>query len=87
MSVAEYDHYCYSLHLIWEYAEDSCPVGSDLRPDIESGKQLLHAAPDLLRACERLLRAEYWSCGTDRMDREERAALLTAAIAKAKGGA
>lgn len=41
-----------SVELIWEYADEACKPGSDLRPDIENGKELLLAAPDLLKLVE-----------------------------------
>lgn len=38
---------------------------------------------ELLTACERVLRAIEWSCTADRLDDDEKAAILKAAIAKA----
>ena len=70
-----------SMKLIWEYADQACLPGSELRPDIEYGKNLLLAAPDLLAACERVLRAINWD---DHLTADEQAAILRAAIAKAQ---
>uniref|UniRef100_A0A6M3Y5G2 Uncharacterized protein n=1 Tax=viral metagenome TaxID=1070528 RepID=A0A6M3Y5G2_9ZZZZ len=46
--------------------------------------RLAAAAPDLLEACERVLRAEEWAVTEDRLDSAERVAILRAAIAKAQ---
>jgi hypothetical protein len=43
-----------SVELIWTLACDQAPEGTDLRPDIEYGKDLLFAAPELLAALEAL---------------------------------
>jgi hypothetical protein len=42
-----------SVDLIWEYADAACLPGSDLRPDIEYGKRLVLAAPEMLEALQR----------------------------------
>ena len=48
--------------------------------------QLLAAAPDLLAACRRVLRAIEWSETGDRLAATEQAALLRAAIRAAEAG-
>ena len=50
----------------------------------EANARLISAAPDLLEACERVLRAEEWAVTEDRLDSAERVAILRAAIAKAQ---
>lgn len=47
--------------------------------------RLIAAAPELLEACKRVLRAINWGYTEDRMSDDEQAALLSAAIAKATG--
>ena len=46
--------------------------------------RLIAAAPELLEACERVLRAIKWSSTDDRMAEDEQADMLRAAIAKAE---
>jgi hypothetical protein len=46
---------------------------------------LIAAAPDLLAACRRILRALEWSYTSDRMAHEERVEMLREVIAKAGG--
>lgn len=47
--------------------------------------RLIAAAPDLLAACERVLRAIQWAVTDDRMTPGEQADTLCAAISKATG--
>jgi hypothetical protein len=47
---------------------------------------LYASAPDLLAACQRVLRAIEWGTTADRMDSAEQAELLRAAIARATNG-
>ncbi len=47
---------------------------------------LIASAPDLLAACQRVLRAIEWGTTADRMDSTEQAELLRAAIARATNG-
>lgn len=46
---------------------------------------LIAAAPDMLAACQRILRAVRWSVTEDRMTPDQQADVLSAAIAKATG--
>ena len=46
---------------------------------------LIAAAPDLLWACERVLRAIEWADTADRMESHEQAELLRAVVCKATG--
>jgi hypothetical protein len=49
----------------------------------EANARLIASAPDLLAACQRVLRAIEWGTTADRMDSAEQAELLRAAIARA----
>lgn len=51
----------------------------------KSDAPLLAAAPDLLAACQRILRAIDWSESGDRLDSTKQANILRAAITKATG--
>lgn len=51
----------------------------------EQHADLIAAAPDLLAACKRVLRAIRWGVTADRLDSEDQADILTAAINKAGG--
>ena len=53
--------------------------------DADGNCWLIAAAPDLLKACKRVLRAIEWSFPRDRLSAKEQAAELCAAIAKATG--
>lgn len=44
-----------SMELIWDYADHACRPGSELRADIEFGRPLMQAAPNLLEALQSLL--------------------------------
>jgi len=66
------------MKLIWEYADQACLPGSELRPDIEYGKNLLLAAPDLLATCKWVAQEIDWG-----HDMRASSAVLQQAIAKA----
>ena len=55
------------------------------RDESRSNVRLIVAAPDLLATCHRILRAIEWSLTEDRMEPEEMADTLRAAIAKVEG--
>lgn len=44
-----------SVDLIWTLACETAPEGTDLRSDIEYGKSLVLAAPELLNVCRVVL--------------------------------
>lgn len=69
-------------------AWEPLPVGNDDdRIAIQhANARLIASAPDLLAACQRVLRAIEWGTTADRMDSAEQAELLRAAIARATNG-
>jgi len=60
-------------------------VGRSYEENVANAK-LAASAPDLLAACQRVLRAIEWGTTADRMDSAEQAELLRAAIARATNG-
>jgi hypothetical protein len=57
--------------------------GRDATAEICANANLIAAAPDLLAACQRVLRAIEWAQPEDRMTAKEQAETLRDAIAKA----
>ena len=62
-----------------------CTVNRSRRSESEANAALIAAAPDLLEACEAVLRSTSWEDPVDRLTINEREAILKAAIAKARG--
>ena len=73
-------------------SEHGCTIASCNRTsrgindeEVDANAKLISSAPDLLAACERVLRAIDWSVSEDRMSSQEQADLLRSAIAAATG--